>query len=136
MRNIILISVVLLITYTSCKKDSDKHDFQLIDTISMKYGEKYNCVNENFSLKFDSVVSDFRCPMDANCVSAGNAVIRFSYQNNIKTVNFILNTNLPLHTDTVIDNYKIKLVRLAPYPSGSLVIKQYDYEVSVVLSKQ
>jgi hypothetical protein len=136
MKNIILISVVLLITYTSCKKDSDKHDFQLIDTVTMKYGEKYNCVSENFSLKFDSVVSDFRCPMDANCVSAGNAVIRFSYQNKIKTVSFILNSNLPLHTDTVIDNYKIKFVRLAPYPFGSLVIKQHDYEVSVVLSKQ
>jgi hypothetical protein len=39
------------------------------------------------------------------------------------------------HKDTIINGYTIKLEKLTPYPTTSVVINQKEYEATLVVSK-
>ena len=85
-------------------------------------------------MRFDSVSSDSRCPMDAVCVWAGDATLtlRLSHRSNSPATNE-LHTQ-PSGSELVYSDYRIKLVSLSPYPRSDRRIPPGDYVATINVS--
>jgi hypothetical protein len=138
MKNILRLGVLIIFVVTGCENDNDRQTSTLIlsDTIKVNYKEiRYNYEN-HLSICWDSVLNDSRCPKDVVCKWAGNAEVRmlFSCYNNLKTI--ILNTHggESFRTDTLIGGFKIKLLKLTPYPETSSKIPQENYTAEIIIT--
>jgi hypothetical protein len=76
---------------------------------------------------FDAVKSDSRCPLDAVCVRAGEAIlaVRLS-ESGSDQAERELKTD-PSGSETAYRTYTIKLVTLTPYPRSGRPIQPGDY---------
>jgi hypothetical protein len=91
-------------------------------------------VDSRLTIAFERVVSDSRCPMDALCVWAGDAVARLS----LKVGRGAPDTR-ELHTalngsEVSFSDYKITLTSLAPYPQSAGKIRAEDYVATLTVS--
>ncbi|MBN2805103.1 MAG: hypothetical protein JXR22_00450 [Prolixibacteraceae bacterium] len=126
--------VAALILLGSCANDSlnsETKSLELKQKLELKVNE---CVSNNsLSLCVDSVYNDSRCPMDVICVWQGNAAVAISFTLNGSVHQLTLNTgNTPsFPSDTTLQQFKISLNELAPYPISSSTIEQEDYRVSL-----
>lgn len=102
----------------SCKKQFPSGSEALVN-ISLN-----NCANNIFADKnkrlcFDSVLSDSRCPANAQCVWQGTAIAKFSFYINGNIYNAVLST-LPqpgsYDNSIILSGYKIEFIDLHPYP--------------------
>jgi len=102
--------------------------------VSLNFQQIYQ--NNNFSLKFDSVLNDSRCPLNAACVWAGNAEVKFIYVENSVVHSFVLNIGpYGSGSNTTFGNVNIKLVELLPHRSTqNIPIPQEDYVAKVLLT--
>jgi hypothetical protein len=109
---------------TNLKLSANKNDVGLYEYNLKRVGTKLFETNiplnttyadTDFTLKFNAVLNDSRCPRNANCVWEGDADVQFKLnKNNIENV-FSLHTNG--HSDTIINDLKIKLLNLSPIPT-------------------
>ena len=123
----------------SCTSESLYPDFLIInDTIVLKPNEVKFSPDSNISIMMDSVLNDSRCPRGLLCIWAGNARVRFIFSNNTDTTNFILNTHGGLHfrSDTLVSGYRVKLLKLNPYPDRSYSIQQKDYRAEIIINTE
>jgi hypothetical protein len=93
-------------------------------------------VQGGLTILFDRVSSDSRCPIDANCVWAGDAVVvlKLSHRSGSRA-------DADLHTDrrapsATFMTYTIELVALAPSPHGNRPIEQSDYVATLTVSSR
>jgi len=108
--------VGIIVLFSGCKKTATKSG----DIVSV---EMEQCVQklygaDNLSLCLDELVEDSRCPTNANCVWQGVARLRFSMQLQNQSYRFVLSTSnvQPFRTDTIIQQYRISLFQVKPYP--------------------
>lgn len=107
------------------------------DTIIIRHNQEYFDFENHFRLHMDSVLTDSRCAIGANCKWEGNAevyldlILQGNYQHYL-----ILNTNQDFSTDTLIGNIEYKLVGLLPYPEINEMIDNKDYKVKIIIEKQ
>jgi len=84
-------------------------------------------LRDGLNLRFEGVRSDSRCPMDALCVWAGDAIITvWLSQPAGSQVERELHTD-PSGSEASYLAYVIKLVALAPYPRSDRQIRPDDY---------
>lgn len=102
------------------------------DTIDLKYGECLNDYELNNSFCFDSVLSDSRCPINANCVRQGEAIVRFKIKIEQSSQ---ISIDLPTRTDTIINGYKFSFISLNPYPNTEMPIRIEDYNAQISVKK-
>ena len=88
---------------------------------------------DDLRIRFDTVRSDSRCPMDAFCVRAGEAVIALTIGRTGEVpVGRELDTT-PAKSSTTHLNFTITLASLAPYPRASQQIQPGDYVATLVV---
>ena len=88
---------------------------------------------DDLRIRFDTVRSDSRCPMDALCVRAGEAVIALTIgRTGEVSVGRELDTT-PSRSSTTHLNFTITLSSLAPYPRSGLQIQPRDYVATFVV---
>lgn len=83
----------------------------------------------------DSVLSESRCPENANCFWEGNAAVRFVFKNEFVDTSFVLNTS---DIDSLANSFssnalQIKLIKLMPYPATPDPIEYYTYRSEIVI---
>ena len=84
-------------------------------------------LQDGLSVTFDAVRSDSRCPMDALCVWAGDAIVTVRLSQSAGSqVERELHTQ-PGGSEASYLAYVIKLVALAPYPRSDRQIRPDDY---------
>lgn len=82
---------------------------------------------DDLRIRFDTVRSDSRCPMDALCVRAGEAVIALTIGRSGEVpVGRELDTT-PARSSTTFLNFTITLSSLQPYPRSDRQIQPGDY---------
>ena len=129
---------VLLLMFSSCAKDSlngVNKSLVLKQKLTLKVNE---CVSDStISMCVDSVNSDSRCPMDVVCIWQGNAAVSVSLTLNETVHHITLNTGNTnaLPADTTIQQFKISLTELAPYPVSTQTIIQDDYRISLMVDE-
>jgi len=85
------------------------------------------------AITFDGVRSDSRCPIDAFCVWAGDAVVAVSLSQPLgNRVERELHTD-PSGSETSYAAYSIKLVALAPFPRSDRQIGPKDYVATLTV---
>ncbi len=139
----LVVGFALAILLSSCGNakningmEPDKvQSFNLNDTISLNMNDLAICEqNHNLFIQFDTVFSDSRCPIDADCIWEGNAEVGFSLTLSKQLEKIKLNTNPKNGTKVTFENYEINLIELNPYPgsenaenipvSSKIIIKQ------------
>ncbi|WP_142531680.1 hypothetical protein [Saccharicrinis carchari] len=107
------------------------------DTIEIATDKIYCDKVNGFCLQMLSVPADSRCPEGAECVWAGDAHVVFDmvFDNKGGRQHFTLHTNAAFATDTLINNIRLTLIELLPYPVLNQTIKPKDYIVKVVVEK-
>ena len=122
---------------TDMVETNQSSPFTYSDTIQLPVNNFIQSYDYKYTIHFDSVFTDSRCPMEANCVWAGVAGVRFtlSEKNMKKIIVQLYTTNNDQWSDSVIyNNLKIKLLRVTPYPSLSETIVYSDYKAILKIS--
>jgi hypothetical protein len=93
-------------------------------------------LQDGLKVTFDTVQSDSRCPMDAICVWAGDAIVKVALSQSGGS-----QAERDLHTDTggsqaAYLSYTIKLITLAPHPRSDRPTKPEDYVATLVVEAQ
>jgi hypothetical protein len=90
--------------------------------------------SDDLRITFDAVRSDSRCPMDALCVRAGEAVIAVTLaRDGDVAVGRELDTT-PARDSTPYLNFTIALSSLQPYPRSDRQIERADYVATFIVS--
>jgi hypothetical protein len=83
-------------------------------------------------LRFDNVRSDSRCPIDAICIRAGEAVIAVTLMRGTGNEAKELQT-VPAQSQFSYSKYVVKLTELQPYPRSSSPTKAEDYVATFIV---
>ncbi len=137
MKNINLL-ILIIFSFVSCKKDKQTNVLNPEILIN-------NCSNTielptdgSFTICYDSLISDSRCPIDAVCIWEGFAQVKLSLHIDNTVIHFKLATMhhsaLNLINDTTINGINIKLEDVSPYPSWSSPYNINDSKVKLKLS--
>jgi hypothetical protein len=136
MKELIFIWVILLLLTSSCQKEKDENSFLLDQNFDPKYNEMRIDAEDRLVIALDSVLNDSRCPKGCYCFWAGNAEVRFSFSNDVHKIKFVLNTFSGWRTDTLINEYRIKLLDVKPYPEAGRIINQNDYHAEIRITRE
>lgn len=91
-------------------------------------------LQSGLTVAFERVTSDSRCPMDALCIWAGDAIVMVSLsQAAAGQVQRELHTD-PTGSEASYLAYSIKLVALAPYPRSDRQIRPEDYAATLIVA--
>jgi hypothetical protein len=147
MKNILFFSV-LLILISGCNFSSNKDqsgapdaedlnwnysglpDFTRSDTIDLAYRECLSDAGNHNYLCFESVLSDSRCPVNVQCIWAGEASARFSFKDQAHDSPIRINLRLG-DSDTLDNGCIIKFIDLLPYPNTEIPFEPEDYVARV-----
>lgn len=142
MKKLSLILVISVLFIAGCLKYEFNYQkttvtqyFNLNDKVSIHVRQTLIDQAEGFSITFDSVKNDSRCPTGAECNTVGNAAVVFLYKKGTDSVYFTLYTLKYFRNDTTIDNYNIQLIGLSPYPSVNKQIKPDEYVSKILVRK-
>jgi hypothetical protein len=130
MRGLCLLIVVAM---ASCSNPTGP-DAALNQPFQLKIGE-IAALPDGARLRFDNVRSDSRCPIDAICVSAGDAVIAVTLMRGSGNEPRDLHT-MPAQSQFSYANYVIKLTELQPYPRSDRKPQPSDYVATFVVQSQ
>lgn len=110
--------IFLLDFFFGCNQQND-NTLMLDKQISLELHETRYAQTEGISLRFDSILSDSRCPLNVNCIWAGNAAVQFTFTKSGIKNTLILNTlgSTYFPKDTLISGYQIRLLEFLPYPT-------------------
>lgn len=104
---------------------------------AIKAGEQLKVEGSDFQVKFVGVPQDSRCPTGVNCVWAGNAEVVLNLSYDKCTTNITLNTNDSPQTkqEERAGDFRVKLIKLDPYPHSDKKIAASDYVATLVITK-
>jgi hypothetical protein len=132
-----LLSVLLAIVAGGCSSpDRAFQKVPLDEVFTLSHGSRAK-VDDRFTLTFDSVAEDSRCPAGAQCVWEGNGAAVLLYESpDSSPIYFRLNTAGKFQQDTVIQHYRISLVELLPQAEVNHSLKQSDYQLKLKVERQ
>jgi ketosteroid isomerase-like protein len=105
----------------------------------LRLGQQVTLKGERLRIKFTALKADSRCPSDVTCVWAGNAAVLLDASTSRRDSNsLVLNTNMSssFPGEMQYHDYKLRLLRLNPYPSSKQKIAPGDYTVTLLVSKE
>ena len=91
------------------------------------------------SICFDSLITDSRCPVYAECIWRGFAAGKFSFSANGETYHLRL-SEFAIHgffpKDTIVSGYKVEFTDLEPYPGTvSLPVPDNNIKAEIKITK-
>jgi hypothetical protein len=140
-----IIPLLLLLALVGCEGDdtitfpeSRTLDLKKISdslNITLRYGGE-TIINNELTIKFEAVLDDSRCPIDAICVWAGNGEVKLKLTlNGGNSESMVLNTLLEPRA-VKFGSYKIFLQGLNPSPMSNCPIAQEDYSINLVIKPE
>jgi hypothetical protein len=91
-------------------------------------------VEGGLSVRFDRVVSDSRCAIDAICIWEGDAVLSVTLStSNAAQRDAEIHTQ-PAQSEVVYGQHRVSLSALAPYPRSGLPTRPEDYVATFIVT--
>ncbi|MCX7797000.1 MAG: hypothetical protein N2249_00060 [Melioribacter sp.] len=134
----IIFACVLLILFNTCSDNSNvtspeqlKYSLKEQDSIVvvLKYHQSI-LVNDDLKIYFDDVIADSRCPINAQCVWAGDGEIKLNFAKDEVKFSTTLHTTL-IPKSIVVWNYFVGLNSLLPYPELGKEIREEEYKAEL-----
>ena len=133
---IAIISLLLFVLTGVAQEPNTPTGVDLNEQFKIKNGEEVLVTGEKLRIKFKSVSGDSRCPEGVACGWAGNgAMVIEVARKKKKQVVAVLNTTLE-PKEVVYKQYKIKLVKLDPYPVYNVPVDPKNYEATLIVVKE
>ena len=105
------------------------------ETVKVRVGQTKGANGGKLNINFISVVEDSRCPVNANCVWAGNAKIKIAVSKG-KAVAKTVELNSGLKPDSVtVYGYEIKFVDLSPHPGENVKMVAMPKQATLSVKK-
>lgn len=126
-----LLALLLAVLLSACAPVSASQ--ALPATVEVAYGEEV--VVNDLTVRFNTVIEDSRCPADAICIQAGQAVVSVNVSANGQEDSLEL-TNVPDGGEPVeFQGYRISLQDLQPYPLASQPASPEAYQASILIEE-
>ncbi len=126
------IAIVLIALAAGCSSPTQPDRVPTGQTFDLRVGESA-LTTDNLRIRFDTVRSDSRCPMDALCIRAGEAVIALTLSRPGEVpIGRELDTT-PARSSTDHLNFRISLSALQPYPRSDRQIRPGDYVATLIV---
>ena len=123
----------LLVLLAACTSPTRPDRVPKNEPFDLRIGESA-LTTDDVRIRFDTVRSDSRCPMDAICVRAGEAVIALTLSRSGQIpVGREVDTT-PARSSTTFLNFTITLSSLQPYPRSDRQIRPQDYVATFVVN--
>jgi hypothetical protein len=126
---LLIASLLILVGFGSFSAVSAKQGQEV--SVKINTEEK---ANGGLRIKFVELVEDSRCPVDTNCVWAGNAKIKVRVTRNGKSRVLELNT-MNKGGDPVFAGYKFRLTDLDPDLRTNVRINRNGYVAKIEITK-
>lgn len=131
MRRVLL--VVLAVCAIACDNPSGP-DAVVGTPFELKPGE-IATIPDEARLRFDAVRNESRCPIDAICISAGDAIIAVTLMRGSSNESRELHT-MPAQSQLSYSRYVIKLTELQPYPRSDRQARPEEQVATFLVSAQ
>lgn len=121
--------LLLLAAMAGCQSAYAPVESELGEEVEIGYGSYAVLPEEGITVNFDEVV-DSRCPVNVQCVWAGNAEVSLR----INREEVVLNTNSGMQRSAEVDGYTVRLSKVTPEPvHGSKEITE-EYRIRIVVT--
>jgi hypothetical protein len=117
-----------LFLLASCAKTPTLPSVEPVQEFALAAGESATVSGTGLRVEFERVVSDSRCPADALCITAGEAVLAVAVARNGRPAAPISLRTEGAGRRAVIGDWALSLTRLEPYPAGGRVILAGEYK--------
>jgi len=121
---------VLSVLGAGCTESPAAPTAPLNESFVLGVGDAMRIEDEQFSIRFDGVAGDSRCPADAVCILGGDATVRVTV-----TPSRGSEVGLELHTagprSVQYRSFTLTLEQLVPYPFSSQPIDPSTYEATI-----
>ena len=112
----------------------------LDEAISLRKGEWVSFTHKRpLEIAFLGVSEDSRCPRNVQCIQAGRAVVRFAAKSSEGGFEGFLAELPPGPVDSIPwtswSSYRLRVLRLEPYPEGGVPVDTTAYRVTFVVKK-
>lgn len=125
-----LVAMLLALVAEGCSSSPSAPSADLNESITLSLGQTVRLSEARFSLTFDGVSSDSRCPGDAICITGGDAVVDVTVAPWVGSA-----VRYQLHTGGVGEvrhgSYTIALEQLMPYPFSSRPFDPASYQATL-----
>ena len=117
---------------------SDQSSPRLGHEFVLKAGQELKLEGADLQVKFVSVEGDSRCPADVNCIWAGKADVVLDVMHNKCNTPLTLSTpeSSQAGDQGKIGNFRLKLIKLDPYPRSDQKISPSDYRATLIVTKE
>ncbi len=131
-----ILSLLLLSLMWQGQTPEPLQEVSLDEEFTLRLGQQVQVKDANLKISFTSVEEDSRCPVDVDCVWAGNAKLNIEVKRSKKKFASVsINTTLNPR-ETVYKGYRVKLIKLNPQPKASVPVEPDAYEATFVVSNK
>jgi hypothetical protein len=128
-----VLSVVLAVSIVACSgSPTQPGRVQANQPFELAVGDTA-VVNDSLRIRFDAVRSDSRCPMDALCVRAGEAVVGVTLSMPGEAPAGRDLDTVPPRSQATYSRFTISLSQLQPYPRSDREIHPRDYVATFIV---
>jgi hypothetical protein len=120
--------LLFLFTATACTDNSPAAPTPLDRSVVLAPGQSVELTSD-LSLGFVAVLDDSRCPINASCVQAGDAVVRLAVTSRTARGDHDLHTAIV--APVTFDGLELRLLELQPYPFGGRPTNADDYRATI-----
>jgi hypothetical protein len=85
-------------------------------------------------VRFVEMVEDSRCPVDVQCIQAGNAKITIEVTKGRRSKTLELNTN-SMRSAATFEGYRFQLRRLTPEPRSNIRVNRNGYVATIQIDR-
>jgi hypothetical protein len=126
--------VVCILCLSSCSEPRPVPTGPVDATVVLAPGAAADVRDAGIQVRFVDVAGDSRCPGDAICIHAGDAIVRIEVVPDIgSSASYQLHTAGPRIIQ--FDDVRVELVSLAPYPFTTRPIDARDYRATIRVTR-
>ena len=133
MRMLLSSLVLAAAVSTGCGSNPASPSGELPLTTTLQVGQQVKVAG--LSATFVAVSNDSRCPINATCISAGEATLQFDLSANRRAARYGLRLYGPNPAPTTHEGFAIEVQDLQPYPFAGRPTPPGDYRATVKISR-
>ena len=103
---------------------------QAAESIRVQINHQVRAYRSGIKVRFVELVEDSRCPVDVNCIQAGNAKIRVEVSKRGRSKSLELDTN-SMKGAAIFEGYRFQLRKLTPEPRSNIRINRNGYVATI-----
>ena len=129
----IALALCCVVAFAACDEKVTGPTSPLNAEFTLAPGETVAIESASFTVRFNQITGDNRCPADAVCILGGSADVGITATSDRSSRDYVLRTGDM--RPVAHDGYTITLVQVQPYPFSARPIQSDEYRVTLKVSR-